>query len=300
MSGHQFGLLLVVVALVTMPIHGAALGQDVAPSSDADQNHVATDSPPDGTNGFASQDQSNETNATFEPTQITDARASLGSAHLHVESGLLTLRNGTLTLFVKRGTLSAPATDAVVTNLRVVVGNRISPAEASRVRETLQSGDVTDLSVPDGARNVQILYGVAAVESDGETVYRDADLQATFGEPTRLAQGNATAGPETPFEVTNFSAPDNVSVEESFTVNATVTNPGTEPGVESIHYVFAGIVVQREVVELDPGESRTITFDVDAGDTGVESGRYTHAVKAFDSTRLAEIRLVAGGQNASE
>jgi len=309
MNRHQFGVLLAALALAAVPMHGAAV-PDGGPATDAalatvdaDEVEAATvdaDEVVAATAATDRQSAQNQSNATFEPAQLTEARLSVAGGELLVENGLLTLRNGTLTLFVKRGTFTTSAAEAVVTNVRVVVGNRISPAEANRVREALTSDDVASIPVPDGVRNVQLLYGLAAAESSGLTLFRDAGRQVTIGEPTRLDRGNATAGPETAFEVTNLSAPDTVPVGESFAVNATITNPGNESGVEEIHYVFAGIVVDREIVDLGPGESRSLSFTVDSGDTGEEPGRYTHAVKAFDSTARAEISLVSGGQNATE
>jgi hypothetical protein len=288
MNRHQFGVLLAALALAAVPMHGVAVPGG-GPTDDAASATDAAD---------GIQTRSNETNATFEPARLTEARLSVAGGDLLVENGLLTLRNGTMTLFVKRGTLTTPAVEAVVTNVRVVVGNRISPAEATRVREALLD-DVTSVPIPDGVRNVQLLYGLAAAESSGVTLFRDAGRQVTFGEPTRLNQGNATAGPEAAFEVTGLSAPATVPAGASFTVNATITNPGNEAGVEEVHYVFAGIVVDREIVDLAPGESRSLSFSVDSGDTGGEPGNYTHAVRAFDSTERAGISLVSGGQNAS-
>ncbi|WP_440006493.1 CARDB domain-containing protein [Halomicrococcus sp. SG-WS-1] len=291
MNVQQFGVFLAVLALVAAPVAGTtgASGQNGSASVDVASERTAQDT-----------NQTNQTNATFEPVQFTDERVSLAGTELLVESGFLTLRNGTLTLFVKTGTLSAGPADARVTNLRLVLGNRISAAEASRVRQQLARGDAGTLDVPDGVRNVQFLYGFLAVESRDETIFRDADQQVTLGEPTRLSQGNATAGPEEPgFQVTNLSAPDTVSVGESFEVTAELTNPGDQSGVEQVFYAFGGVVVQRQTVELSPGESRTVTFQVRSGQIPGEPGAYTHSVRAFDSEQSAQIRLTDGGNNST-
>ncbi|RBI64516.1 hypothetical protein DMJ13_08570 [halophilic archaeon] len=291
MNVQQFGVFFAVLALVAAPAAGTAgaSGQNGSAPVDVASERTAQDT-----------NQTNQTNATFEPVQFTDERVSFADAELFVENGLFTLRNGTLTLFVKTGTLSAGPTDARVTNLRLVLGNRISAAEASRISQQLARGDAGAFDVPDGVRNVQFLYGFLTVQVRDETIFRDADQQVTLGEPTRLSQGNATPGPVEPgFRVTNLSAPDTVSTGESFEVTAELTNPGSESGVEEIHYLFGGVTVQREVVELAPGESRTVTFQVSSGQIPGEPGVYTHSVRAFDSQQSAQIRLTGGGNNST-
>ncbi len=301
MQRYQFSVVLLAFALVSCPAVGALgtagdVGSGGVGAVGADGG--VAEGTVDGERTILVR-QGNDTqnatrNATFEPARIESETLSVGGIPLSVEQGLLTLRNGTLTLFVKRGAAGTGGISTVVTNARFALGDDVTVAEAQRVRRGLEHGA---LSVPENISHARVALGLVSVDADG-VEFIDSNVNATVGEP-RVQPDRGVAGPvESPFEVTNISAPENTSVGQSFEVSAQIRNPGNRTGTEEVQYRFSGVVVQRRTVELEPNESRTVTFRVSPGLLPSEPGAYEHGVYAFASNRTAQISLTGGG-NAS-
>ncbi|SIR05430.1 hypothetical protein SAMN05421858_1261 [Haladaptatus litoreus] len=288
MQGFRFGLVFVVVTLVVAPMAGVAQATDGTQSSQLQQVGQQT-----GQQQSQQANQSQQTNATSEPALVENETVSLAGVPLHIEEGLLTLRNGTLALFVKRGAVTADGTTAVVTNTRIALGDNVTPSEANRTRQALEDGR---LAAPSAVSNARIAAGLLSVETNG-VAFTETNVSTNVGSPT-VPPGRAIAGPvESPFEVTNLGAPETVPVGQSFNVSATVRNPGNRTGTEELQYRAEGITAQRQTVTLGANESRTVTFEVSSGTLPSEPGTYSHGVYAFDSNQTASISLTGGNQS---
>lgn len=128
------------------------------------------------------------------------------------------------------------------------------------------------------------------VDTGGNVVSGELDgieeplVVAPLGEP-------APVGP-TPFRVTNLRAPDSAAIGETVVVRADVTNPGSATRAERIEFRFRGDVTASRRLTLDAGETRTVRFELNT--SGVEPGRYIHAVFADRSGAVAFVDLRAG------
>ncbi|WP_227354570.1 CARDB domain-containing protein [Haladaptatus salinisoli] len=301
MQTYHITVVLMTLALAAGPaVGGVAVGD--AAVADGVPGRELTDQRPGVDQQFGAVEQRNDAqgtqqnNATFEPVQIEGETVSVAGVPLRVEQGLLTLRNGTLSLFVKRGAVVAGDASAAVTNARFAVGDDVTPAEARQVRRGIERGNPA-VFPPEGVTHARFALGLVAVEANG-IVFRDTNVNTSVGEP-RVPPGGELAGPrEGSFEVTNISAPENVSVGQSFEVSAQVRNPGDRAGAEVVQYRFGGVVVQSRPVTLGPGESETVTFEISSGQIAGEPGTYDHGVYAFASNQTAQITLT-GGQNQS-
>ncbi|WP_227376631.1 hypothetical protein [Haladaptatus halobius] len=301
MQMYHIAVVLMTVALVTGPaVGGAAVestsmgdGIPVHETNDRGNDHIQRNGLVEQQNGAQGTQQNN---ASFEPVQIEGETVSVAGVPLRVEQGLLTLRNGTLSLFVKRGAVVAGDASAAVTNARFVVGDDVTPAEARQVRRGIERGNPAVFPI-ETVSHARLGLGLVVVEANG-VVFRDTNVNASVGEP-RVPPGGELAGPrERSFEVTNISAPENVSVGQSFEVSAQVRNPVDRAGTEVIQYRFGGVVVQTQTVTLGPDESETVTFQISSGQIAGEPGTYDHGVYAFDSNQTTQISLT-GGQNQS-
>ncbi|UPV76539.1 hypothetical protein M0R89_18575 (plasmid) [Halorussus limi] len=219
---------------------------------------------------------------------IPSAAVTVGDTTVGVEEVLLTVRQGTGSVFVKTLTTQNPEQDASVTNLRVAVGERFL--------QRLGSG-----APGFGGAQYTVSFGRFAA---GQFDYRlgTAIIRGFVG-----AAPPAAGGTDEPtdrgldrssFVVTNFSAPERVPLGEGYTVSARVTNPGQQNGTEIVRYEFGDVTLGRQVVQLAPNASTNVTFQVAPVPLPDSTGTYTHSVQAFDSNATAQIRLVAGNESA--
>jgi uncharacterized membrane protein len=100
------------------------------------------------------------------------------------------------------------------------------------------------------------------------------------------------------FDVSDLSAPANVTRGDVATVNATVENTGSASGTEDVEFRFdlngdgmldADEALANQSVELDAGENTTVSFDVPTD--GVAPGTYTHGIFTADSNQTASITV---------
>ncbi len=121
----------------------------------------------------------------------------------------------------------------------------------------------------------------------------------TAPEQNRTAAANATGndtGIQPPtFDVTNLRAPENATVDGSFNVTATVTNPAAEAATEQVLYRIYGERVVWDRIRLGPGESQNVTFEVDLGPLPLEPGTYEHGVYGFGDSATTRVNLTAAG-----
>ncbi|KAB1198406.1 MULTISPECIES: hypothetical protein [Haloferax] len=91
------------------------------------------------------------------------------------------------------------------------------------------------------------------------------------------------------FDVSNLSAPPAVEPGETVTVTADVSNPNDAPLIQCVEFRLEGDVVERRGWALNPGETETITFEVDT--SGLAEGTYIHGVETRDMGELATLSV---------
>jgi hypothetical protein len=120
----------------------------------------------------------------------------------------------------------------------------------------------------------------ADLEIDGQTVSsksvtvdgdqsKEVSFTRTIEEPGSASIQVADSNTETvtvdrpaTFDVTDISLSDSVILEgDSTTVTGTVTNVGDRSGDYDVELIAEGRILQSESVELDPGESATVSFE---------------------------------------
>jgi len=121
--------------------------------------------------------------------------------------------------------------------------------------------------------------------ADGEPVTDTAEV--TF-EGGAMQPGTQDGG----LTVGNLTAPAYVTPGSNVTVNATVTNDGSEELEQDVAFRIAGgdvDVVMHQNVTIGAGETTNVTFDVDTAD--VPEGEYTHGVTTENSSAFARITV---------
>ena len=103
------------------------------------------------------------------------------------------------------------------------------------------------------------------------------------------------------FQLELIEGPTQIVQNESYSATVEVTNNGTGTGTQDISYVLedsaglsSGIEAVEEGVELEPGESQQVTFDVAAADTdALETGTFTHVFESADDEISLDAEVVA-------
>jgi hypothetical protein len=107
-----------------------------------------------------------------------------------------------------------------------------------------------------------------------------------------IEEGDRGGAPDRSFEVSNLTAPENVSQGEWIDVNATITNTGDGQAAGPVKYKINDSVKRATGVNLDAGESTNVTFEFNT--QPVEPGNYTHGVYAGGDNETAEIEILDG------
>lgn len=280
---RRLGVLLCAVSLVV-----ASGGVGVAVASDApavgDASEKLGSDEAAGESGDARVQTENGTgNDSLASLLVPGVSVTVDGTTVTAEAVLLTVRQGTGAMYVKTLTTETRDEDASLTNARVAVGERF--------RQRLQRG--TDGF--DGAWYT-VSFGRLAV---GELDFRPgtAVVRGRIGAPARAETDALERGIDrSSFEVTNFSAPENVTLGERYTVTARVTNPGEQNATEIVRYEFGDVTLGRQIVELAPGASTNVSFQVSPTPLPDSPGTFSHAVQAFDSEVSETIRLVAANE----
>lgn len=174
-------------------------------------------------------------------------------------------------------------------------------------------GDALAAELPDAVleRQVRVKADLANVRTnDTATTYRDVFLRGTFAE---LLEGEANATRPTPeranateatfereyFEVSDLEAPDSLTADGTYRINATVTNPGGDDGAEEVSLRIAGERLAQELVRLEPGASTNVSFQADLGDADLGPGTYELGIYAFADGETAVVTLGEGTRTAN-
>jgi azurin len=157
------------------------------------------------------------------------------------------------------------------------------------------SGSVTITSKTDS----QAVAAVSDVTA-GTTVVMTYDVTGDAPGTTHSISGTVATGDRTEpvsgpgsidvvegdFEVSDLETPASVSVGESFSVSATVTNTGDAEAIQTVELRRGGETVDSRSVTLGAGESTSVTFD---GLSIDEGGTFTYRVSTTDDTAAARI-----------
>jgi uncharacterized membrane protein len=112
--------------------------------------------------------------------------------------------------------------------------------------------------------------------------------------------------PEANFQVSNLQAPGSAEQGETIDVSADVENTGGQTATKSVEFrldtnddgsIADESAVVSQNVELTPGESTTVDFDVPTGE--LQPGTYTHGVATPDDSATAQIMINAPPEAAN-
>lgn len=91
------------------------------------------------------------------------------------------------------------------------------------------------------------------------------------------------------FAVSGLSAPSSVTVGDTVTVTATISNEGDGTGTQTVEFRLGGETLFTNNVTLTPGGSTTVTFSVPT--SGVSAGSYTHGVFVGNNSQTASLTV---------
>lgn len=105
--------------------------------------------------------------------------------------------------------------------------------------------------------------------------------------------------------VSNLSAPDEVQQGETITVNATITNDGEEGALQNIGYRITESggnlsnvePSETQSVDLAPGETKTVSFEIATDDLG---GDYSHGVFSNSDASIGGITILGSHLSVSD
>jgi hypothetical protein len=176
---------------------------------------------------------------------------------------------------------AAPGEEVTVT---ATLENPTDRAQAERVELRL-GGEVVERTTvileAGGTTTVRLSFNTTGSEP-GEYVY------AVFAESDG-AVGELTLSES--FELNALEAPDSVTVGDSVTVDATVTNPNEFTTTQPVELRVGGLLFGSTDVTLDPGSSTTVAFELPTDE--FDPDEYTHGVFTRDDGALARLTLTA-------
>jgi hypothetical protein len=223
--------------------------------------------------------------AEFENTTVNGTQTFVAMAHQETgnpgQAGQPTTMPGDNATTTPDETTTTPAGNATTT----APGDNATTTPGGTTTTT-----PTDTPASDNASNTfHFLTADGEVDgpylADGEPVTDTAEVSFEGGEMQPGTQdGGLTVG--------NLTAPAYVTPGSNVTVNATVTNEGSEELEQDVAFRIAGgdvDVVVHQNVTVGAGETTNVTFDVDTAD--VPEGEYTHGVTTEDSSAFARITV---------
>lgn len=174
--------------------------------------------------------------------------------------------------------------------------------EPLAVSEYLEDGSHENVTVESRENGTELAGQLTA------TVHQDTGEEETFeygetdGEedPPYLENGypisdtasvtiDEEAGVSNSFLVESLEAPDAATTNETITAVAEVRNPTEFAQQQVVEFRLNGTVLERQILELDGGESREVTFEIDTN--GAPPGTQTYGVYTDDDGELGEIEL---------
>ncbi|AGB39660.1 DUF7282 domain-containing protein [Natronococcus occultus] len=91
------------------------------------------------------------------------------------------------------------------------------------------------------------------------------------------------------FVVESMTAPESATTNETISVTAEVRNPTEFAQQQIVEFRLNGTVLERQILELDGGEDREVTFEVDT--SGTPPGTQAIGVYTDDDGEIGEIEL---------
>ncbi|MDJ1432656.1 CARDB domain-containing protein [Halostagnicola sp. A-GB9-2] len=209
-------------------------------------------------------------------------------------------------------------TSVSVTSVSVSDGGFVvvtdSTGNSVGVSEYLEAGTHENVTInqtaDDGLEMVGQLTATAHLDSTGDETYAydetDGEEDQPYIEDGYPVSDTATVtiadrdngGVSDSFSVESIDAPSSATTNETITVTAEIRNPTDEVDQQHVDLRIDGAVLERQVLELEPDESREIEFDIET--TGAEPGEQTIGVYTTDDGAVDTIDLEFDGTPAVE
>lgn len=176
-----------------------------------------------------------------------------------------------------------------------------SSGEQLAVSEYLEAGTHENVTVEQKGNETKLIGQLTATvhqDTNADEAYAYTDTDGEEDQPylkdgypvsdtatVTTAEGAVTDS----FMVTSISAPETATTNETIKVVAKIRNPTNFKQQQNVEFRLNGTVIERQVLELEGGESRTVTFNVDTSGTppGTQPfGVYTDADGALDEITL--------------
>ncbi|SEW27130.1 DUF7282 domain-containing protein [Natrinema salifodinae] len=174
--------------------------------------------------------------------------------------------------------------------------------EPLAVSERLDAGDHENVTVERNGDSTRELVGplTATVhqdtsDEDGFAYHEtDGEEDQPYLEDGFPVSDTATVTTDEPatgdsFLVESLDAPDSATTNETIDVNAQIRNPTEYQTQQPVEVRVDGTVIERQVLELEGGESRTVTLETDT--TGAPPGNRTIGVYTEDDGEVSDIAL---------
>lgn len=153
------------------------------------------------------------------------------------------------------------------------------PVEIEFAGETV---DTEDVRVSAGSTERLVTTVDAAGYDSGHHSLRVATASDTDEVQLMIEQAEAAS-----FVVEEIQSPSRVDHDESFSVEALVSNDGDRPGEGNVDLTIDDEAYGEQTVDIDGGMAEVVTFDIEAVD--LFSGQYELAIETPDDTQ--EVRL---------
>ena len=179
--------------------------------------------------------------------------------------------------------------DAPTNDLTCLAGTSMATPHVAGTAALMQSATAAQLT----PEEIKTALTDTAWKPDGEADGQDD--RYGFGIVDAHASVGAVTTPT--FDVSELTAPEQLTTNESYTVTATVTNTG-DLGTEDIQYRLeddANTVILSTQTErtLDAGESTDVQFSVSGDDTAdLDGGSYTHVLASESTQVTASVEIV--------
>lgn len=180
--------------------------------------------------------------------------------------------------------LQAPARSQVGESITATVTVRNTGTDRGSVTLGYRVDGTTiatrSVSLDGGARTTVSLQGAVPERPSGSYI------QGVFiGETTSGLTANLRVftSPSAYFRISELSAPTNAERGERIRVTARLTNDGADRAEVPVEYRIGSTVVSTQRINLRPGHSTTVIFDVTVPD--LDRGAYTHGVYVGNTPR---------------
>ena len=175
--------------------------------------------------------------------------------------------------------------------VRVVVTNEGDGEGTGTVTATFEgSTQEQETSALFPLREETLTFSAAAPEESGSYEY-------TVSTDAGTATATVDVVGDPAFEITETTVPETAEAGATVEVSVTVANTGDGPGEATVTYDLGGADSGEESVELDSGDSKTVTFEVTVPE---EDGSYDLSLTVDGNTTTASITVEASEESASD